>query len=113
MPEIVSGPSLVPTDSPVRSLNSILDELRPRLPELRKRFRVHELWVFGSYARGEQMYDSDLDILYTGDERLSLLDEIALEDYLSEAVGIKIDLVSRRALHPIIAPRALAESVAV
>lgn len=62
--------------------------------------------IFGSYARGEQTQESDLDILVflDGTKRFSLLDIIGVEQDLSDALGIKVDLVTERSLHPIVRP---------
>jgi uncharacterized protein len=62
--------------------------------------------VFGSYARGEQTKESDLDILvfFDNSARFSLLDIIGVEQELSDALGIKVDLVTERSLHPVVRP---------
>ncbi|MBK7870931.1 MAG: nucleotidyltransferase family protein [Saprospiraceae bacterium] len=67
-------------------------------------FEPEEIGVFGSYARGDQHSDSDLDILVTFGKRLTLLDLVGLEIELSERLGIKVDLVTRKALSPLILP---------
>lgn len=67
-------------------------------------FEPTEIGIFGSYARGEQGEDSDLDLLVTFGRRLTLLDLIGLEMDLTEALGIKVDLVTRNALSPLILP---------
>ena len=68
--------------------------LRRHLPELRERYQVRSLGVFGSYLRGEQHKRSDLDVLVElGDDTLSLLKFIELEHYLSDLIGVKVDLV--------------------
>lgn len=54
--------------------------------------------VFGSYARGENNSQSDLDILVDFNSKVNLLDVIGLEKELSENLGIKVDLVTRRSL---------------
>lgn len=55
--------------------------------------------VFGSYARGENKEDSDLDILIDFGGRVNLLDIIGLEQELSQLLGIKVDLVTKRSLN--------------
>ncbi|TVR40589.1 MAG: DNA polymerase beta [Cryomorphaceae bacterium] len=56
--------------------------------------------LFGSYARGEQNSKSDLDLLVDFDDNVNLLDIIGMEQELSARLGIKVDLVTRRSLHP-------------
>lgn len=69
--------------------------------------------MFGSYIRGEEKESSDIDILidFTPDARISLLDFIELEDYLSELLGIKVDLVDKQALKPRIGRHILSELI--
>jgi len=56
--------------------------------------------LFGSYARGENTSESDLDILVDFHDTVNLLDIIGLEQELSELLGIKVDLVTEKAVHP-------------
>jgi predicted nucleotidyltransferase len=65
-----------------------------------------KIGVFGSYARNEQKVLSDLDILIYLDnsKKISLLDIIGIEQQLSEALGVKVDLITERSLNPLIRP---------
>ncbi|MBN1925441.1 MAG: nucleotidyltransferase family protein [Prolixibacteraceae bacterium] len=54
--------------------------------------------VFGSYARGEQTQESDLDILVKFKKAITLLQLIKFENELSEKLGVKVDLVTEGAL---------------
>lgn len=65
--------------------------------------------VFGSYARGEQRDDSDLDILVELGPGIGLFGYVGLQQELSEALGLKVDLANRRTLKPRIGERILAE----
>lgn len=88
----------------------IIQSLKAMLPELRDRYGVISLGVFGSYVRGEQTPDSDLDLLVEFDPRpLTLLQFIALEYELSDELKIKVDLVEKSALKPKIGERILQE----
>jgi len=60
--------------------------------------------VFGSYARGEQHKDSDLDLLIDFRDVVNLLDLIGIEQELTEKLGVKVDLVTLRALNEQIKP---------
>ena len=98
----------------VKNLVHYLTILRQHLPELRERWGVRKLGVFGSYVRNEQHGDSDLDLLVEFDDRpLTLLQLIALENYLSDLVGIKVDLVEQGTLKPAIGRRVLKEMLAL
>ena len=90
-------------------------ELRRRLealkPELAAAYKVREIGIFGSYARGEQRERSDLDVLVEFSEPISLFRFIELEVYLSEMLGVKVDLVMRDALKPRLRERIIGEVV--
>ncbi len=94
-------------------LAQLVELLRQQLPLLSERYRVESLGVFGSYVRREQRPDSDLDVLVTFHETPSLLKFIELENYLSDALGVKIDLVMKDALKPHIGQHILNEAIAV
>ncbi len=76
-------------------------------------YQVESLGVFGSYVRDEQSSNSDLDLLVTFHEPPSLLRFIELENYLSDLLGVKVDLVMKDALKPRIGERILDEVVTV
>ena len=88
--------------------------LRIHLPELRRQYGVRSLGIFGSYGRGDQHAGSDLDLLVEFDERpLTHLQFIGLENYLSDLLGVKVDLVEKDALKPAIGRRILKEVVPI
>ncbi|PKK85375.1 MAG: hypothetical protein CVT48_05620 [Thermoplasmata archaeon HGW-Thermoplasmata-1] len=60
--------------------------------------------VFGSYARGEERPESDIDLLVKFSGRKSLLEIVKLERELSETLGIKVELLTEKAISPYIAP---------
>ena len=78
---------------------------------LRKRFHVQYLGVFGSYVQGSPRRDSDLDILVEFSETPSLFEVIELEGYLSTLLGVKVDLVMKGTLKPLIGRQILNEVV--
>lgn len=67
---------------------------------LEKKFKIKEIGIFGSYVRNEQEENSDLDILIEFYEPISFFTFIDIEEYLTELLGIKVDLVSKKALKP-------------
>ncbi len=80
---------------------------------IRKEYRAEIIGIFGSYARGEQKETSDLDILVEFEESagIGLLKFINLENYLSDLLEIKVDLVMKSALKPRIGKHILKETV--
>lgn len=79
--------------------------------ELRRRYNVKEIGVFGSWVKGEQKKRSDLDILVDFEKPIGLFDFIDLEEYLETLLATKVDLVSRKALKPRIGERILKEVI--
>jgi predicted nucleotidyltransferase len=87
--------------------------LREILPVLRKEFRVKSLGLFGSYVRGEPKTGSDLDVLVEFEEPVSLLKLVSLENYLSDLLGVKVDLIPKADIRPELRDRILSEEVTV
>ncbi len=95
---------------PSQNLEALLTKIRELLPVLREQYRVRTLEVFGSFVRGEEDQNSDLDLLVTFDEPPTLFRYIALENQLSDALGVKVDLVMKDSLKPTIAKYILEEA---
>jgi predicted nucleotidyltransferase len=74
---------------------------------------VKTIGVFGSYVRGEQKATSDVDVLVEFEQPIGLFEFMALENYLTELLGVKVDLVSKKALKPYIGKHILAEVIMV
>lgn len=78
-----------------------------KLIEICRQSDVAKIGVFGSMVRGEATAQSDLDLLVEFSKRKSLLDVIALERQLSQALGREVDLVTEAALSPYLRERIL------
>lgn len=96
-----------------RKIDQIMIKLRKNMPVLREKYKVKYLGVFGSYVRGEQKKSSDLDILVEFQEPVGLFEFMELEEYLANNTGVKVDLVSRKALKPRIGKNILEEVINV
>ncbi len=96
-----------------KTLEEIRNILRERKGELKKGYGVKEIGIFGSYVRGENRESSDLDILieFEEDAKVDLIKFVEVENYLSELLGIRVDLVDRTALKPTIGRYILQEVV--
>lgn len=97
----------------MRSLDDVLSRLRALQPDLRRRYPIRSMGVFGSYVRGEQREDSDVDVLVELGEGMDLIAYAGLQLELSDALGIPVDLVEREALKPRLASRVLSELVSL
>ena len=84
----------------MKKLKQIQDILASSKAELRKRYKVKELGIFGSYARGQQKKTSDVDILVKFNPNASLFDFVGLGNYLEEKLKIKVDVVSENGIRP-------------
>jgi uncharacterized protein len=95
----------------VKNLEDIKQWLVQHKLVLQERYQVSEIGVFGSYVRQEHTEFSDVDLLVEFFETPSLLKFINLENYLSDSLGVKVDLVHKSGLKPHIGERILTEVV--
>jgi predicted nucleotidyltransferase len=87
--------------------------LKQRLPELRRRYAVARLALFGSVARDEATDRSDVDVLVDFDGPTSFDGYFGLKEALEAALGTRVDLATRAMLKPRVKPRIEAEAVDV
>jgi len=73
------------------------------------KYGVRKIGLFGSYARGEERTDSDLDVLVEFEKRKSLLTLVRIERELSEHIGVKVDLLTEQAISPYLVDRIKAD----
>ncbi len=73
-------------------------ELQARLLQYLLPYHPIRIGIFGSFARGENNKDSDLDILIKFNDRISLLKLVQIEQELSDMLGMPIDLVTENSL---------------
>jgi predicted nucleotidyltransferase len=85
------------------------EQIREHITELRDRYQVASLGIFGSFARGEATESSDVDILVEFSESVDIFHFIRLQYYLAEILGRKVDMVTPDALKPLIKDRILRE----
>lgn len=84
-----------------------LEEIKLKTAPALSRHKAEFAAVFGSYARGEERADSDVDILVRFSEAKSLLDLIGLEQELEEVLQKRVDLVTEKGLSPFLKPSIL------
>lgn len=83
----------------INDLEEIKRKIREQKDFLKKRYYVEKIGIFGSFSKGEQSLESDLDILVEVDGRIGW-DFVELKDYLEVLLGREVDLVSIKALKP-------------
>lgn len=94
-----------------RTLAEIKDALNKHQEELRRRYKVRVVGIFGSYVRGEQKRGSDLDLLAEFDGPVSLLELVGAEIYLSRILKVKVDLIPKEDVRRELKERILGEAV--
>jgi hypothetical protein len=80
---------------------------------LRLTYDVRELYVFGSVARGEATEASDIDLLVQFEGPATLRKLNRLREFLADKLGRRVDLLTKGALHPLIADQVYLEAVRV
>ena len=88
-------------------IEAALKQLKPSLAE---KFKVKEIGIFGSFVRGEEVEDSDVDILVEFSEPIGW-EFFDLEELLVEILGREVDLVTVGGLRPQLKDRILQEVV--
>ncbi len=81
--------------------------------DLEHEFGVNEIGIFGSYIRGTQQENSDIDVLVNFKKAIDLLTFSRLKNHLSELLDSNVDLVMKQSLKPRIGERILSEVVYV
>jgi hypothetical protein len=81
-----------------------LEEIKKKVLPVVKRYEVQKAALFGSFVRGEQKEDSDIDILveFKDRENKTLLDLIGLELELQEVLNRKVEVLTYRSIHPLL-----------
>lgn len=78
----------------------VLRQLKANAKEIRQRFSVKALSIFGSAARDETTDKSDVDVLVVFDQKANFDGFMELKFYLEELLGTGVDLVTDKALRP-------------
>ena len=97
----------------MKTLEEVKLEIQALKPVLKKRFKVETVDVFGSYSRGEQTKNSDLDLLVTYSEDVDLLLVSSLRRYLRRKLHTRVDVISKEFLNKHIKDQVLEEAIAV
>lgn len=93
------------------TLKEISQILQAKRDYLRDSYYVAQLGVFGSCARGDAREMSDIDILVEFSRRVDFIKFLQLESYLSDILGGRVDLVTKKALKPLIKDKVLKQTV--
>ena len=96
------------------TLTDVIDQIKQQSAILRGAGAT-SLYIFGSYARGENRPDSDIDVFvdYDPAKRFSLLDLIRIERLVEEQLEVPVDMTTRDSLNPLLRGRIEAEAIRV
>lgn len=83
----------------MQTRESILLKLRDLKPEMVARYKLRSMALFGSYARGDQTIESDVDVLVDVDPSIGL-DFIDLAEAIEQRLGVKTDVVPADGVKP-------------
>lgn len=98
----------------MKKMNKEIEKIKPKIINILKKNKVNRAGIFGSYSRGEQKKNSDIDIAVNiQDKNMSLLDIIKLIRLLEEALKRKVDLVEYSAIKPRIKDSILDEEIRI
>ena len=90
-----------------------LQTIRATVPAVLRAHGVARASVFGSFARGAERADSDIDLLVEFEPGRSLLDLVRLRDELHEVLGRDVDVATPASLHPLLRDAIMAEQVEI
>ncbi len=97
----------------MRTLEEIRNILHAHSSDLRKRYGIINLSIFGSVVSGEAREESDVDILATFSKPIGLLKLISAENYISDLLNLKVDLIPSDEVRPELQEQILSEAVPV
>ena len=84
----------------MKNIVEIRDILTKNKGIIQENYKVKKIGIFGSYVRGEQKEDSDLDIIVDFSEPVSLLKLVNFENFLQNITGLKVDVVPEGDIRP-------------
>lgn len=97
----------------MKTVEEIRTTIRQHQEVLAERYGVRVVGLFGSYVQEEQRRRSDLDLLADILRPVSLLELVGAELYLSEVLGVKVDLIPKRAVREELRETIFKEAVAI
>ena len=93
----------------MKTFEEIKKVLQKHREEFREQYGLKEIGIFGSYVKGEQKESSDIDMLIELEKPIGFVRFMRLENALSQLLGVRVEMVTRKALKPHIGKRILQE----
>lgn len=98
---------------PLKTVTQLKEKLSLLMPALKEKYHVESLEIFGSYARGEQSQNSDLDLLITFSQPYSLWELLDVKEFLSKKLSLKVDLVPKDSIKAMLKEQIIHEAIPV
>jgi len=85
-------------------MNKVIETLQQNISMLKNKYPISLLGVYGSYSRGDETEDSDLDVVYETlpDSYLNLDNYLSLQEELKKITNLKIDLVNKKYMNEVV-----------
>ena len=96
-----------------RRKNKEIEKIKRKIVGILRKNKITKAGIFGSYARGKQKKNSDIDILIEPHSKMSLLDISGLKIELEKPLGKKVDLVSYKYIHPYLKKKILESEIKI
>jgi len=94
-------------------LDAVIEAIAKVKPQIIERFRVKEMAIFGSFVRGEENAESDIDLLTDFDKDADLFDLTGLADFLENILSRRVDVVSAKGLRKELRKTVLEEAIQI
>ncbi|MHA1310703.1 MAG: nucleotidyltransferase family protein [Candidatus Helarchaeota archaeon] len=95
----------------MKNKETILKILRENIYLLKKKYKVKDIGLFGSYSRDTQTEESDIDLLVNFLEPIDFFELFELEEFLSNLLGAKVEIITPNAIKKIIKPYILRDII--
>jgi hypothetical protein len=97
----------------INKINKEIEKIKLKVVRILKKNKVKRAGIFGSFVRGEQKKNSDIDILAEIPMNINLFDFVGIKLELEDELRRKVDLVEYKAIKPLIKNRILKEEVRI
>lgn len=95
----------------MRTVSEIRTILQLHKRDLEQQYKVKRISIFGSYVRGQQNEESDLDLLVEFFSPVSLLHIVSLENHLTDILDVQVDVIPRKSIREELRRTILREAV--
>jgi len=88
----------------MKKIDEIVETLRRHKQNLKNKYKISDIMIFGSYAEGTQTTKSDIDIIVDFEEPPTFSQFLDIEQELEKLLEVKVDLLTTESISPFIKP---------